>query len=61
MGHYVCTGGCGMVSDVPGTCQANDCIKYHTPLTVCYCTDGAHQEAFENPNAIATEEQTREM
>lgn len=31
--RYVCTGGCGGVSDVPGVCQATTCAKHGQPLT----------------------------
>ena len=45
--HYVCTGGCGGVSQVPGVCQAPDCSKHNHQLVECNCTDGKHAEAFE--------------
>jgi hypothetical protein len=60
MAHYVCTGGCGEVSDYPGTCDAKNCIKYHLPLTLCHCEDGMHREALENPNISASEQVTHE-
>jgi len=44
--HYVCTGGCGGVSDEPGTCQAENCKKHNQPLNECHCEDGEHGEAF---------------
>jgi hypothetical protein len=53
--HYVCTGGCGGVSDHPQVCEAKTCIKLGKPLTVCHCTDGLHKEAFEQPNVTAEE------
>ena len=31
--RYVCTGGCGGVSDVAGVCQATTCAKHGQPLT----------------------------
>jgi hypothetical protein len=61
MTHYVCTGGCNWVSDLPATCQSKDCIKYHLPMTVCHCENGLHQEAYENPNNTATEQGTQEI
>lgn len=42
--HYICTGGCEGVSEQPGTCQAQTCLKYGEPLTECSCIDGRHQE-----------------
>jgi len=42
MTHYICTGGCGGVSETEGTCQAEDCSKHNEPLTNCDCTDGKH-------------------
>ena len=50
MTHYICTGGCGEYSETPGTCNNQNCIKYHQPLTVCRCSDGHHEEAYEHPN-----------
>lgn len=47
MSHYVCTGGCGGVSPVPGACQANGCPKHEHPLIECDCEDGEHKEVFE--------------
>jgi hypothetical protein len=42
MTHYICTGGCGGVSGVPGTCQAITCPKHGVPLEACDCADGRH-------------------
>jgi len=42
MTHYICTGGCGGSTDVPGVCQAETCPKHGAPLTACDCTDGEH-------------------
>ena len=47
MTHYVCTGGCGGVSETPGACQDGSCVLHGHPLTECNCTDGQHKEAFE--------------
>ncbi|MCI0533392.1 hypothetical protein L0Y49_04200 [bacterium] len=30
--YYVCTGGCGGVSDVPKNCESETCAHYHMPL-----------------------------
>jgi hypothetical protein len=58
--HFVCTGGCGGVSDEAGTCQMQDCMKYHAPLTACHCQTGKHEEAFSNPNNTRPEQGTHE-
>ncbi|MFA6365441.1 MAG: hypothetical protein WCW78_03510 [Candidatus Paceibacterota bacterium] len=42
MKHYICTGGCGGVSDKPGVCQTKICPKHGKPLEECDCTDGKH-------------------
>ena len=42
MTHYICTGTCNGVSDVPGTCQAKDCPKHEEMLQSCDCVDGKH-------------------
>lgn len=48
--HYICTGGCGGVSDKPGVCQAEGCSRHEHPLTSCDCTDGRHKEVFAKEN-----------
>ncbi|MDR3642507.1 MAG: hypothetical protein P4L74_02655 [Candidatus Doudnabacteria bacterium] len=48
MTHYVCTGGCGGVSDTPGVCNAESCSLHGQPLKECNCTDGLHKEAFDS-------------
>src|SRR3989344_3060982 len=40
--HYICTGGCGGVSETPGVCQAELCPLPGKPLVSCDCTDGKH-------------------
>ena len=60
MTHYVCTGGCGGVSEDPGTCNNKSCMKYHNFLSVCHCTDGRHAEALEHPN-VATDSKDQEQ
>jgi hypothetical protein len=46
MTHYVCTGGCGGVSDKPGVCQTASCPLHHHELKPCDCTDGKHAALF---------------
>lgn len=60
MTHYVCTGGCGGVSEQPAACQMKDCIKYEQAMAVCHCTDGQHAEAFANPNRTGAEQPTHQ-
>lgn len=60
MTHYICTGGCGENSEHAGTCDRQDCMKYHSPLTACHCENGLHAEAFGNPNKTTTEEKTHQ-
>ena len=45
--HYICTGNCQGVSQVPGTCQTEDCDRYHEKLLECNCTDGKHKMVLE--------------
>ena len=40
--HYICTGGCGGVSETTGVCQAEDCPDHGKPLKECGCSDGKH-------------------
>lgn len=47
MEHYVCTGECRGVSDVPKMCGALGCHKKEKPFTECNCEDGKHADAFE--------------
>lgn len=42
MAHYICTGSCEGVSDRPGVCKTEGCIKEGQPLESCECTDGEH-------------------
>lgn len=42
MSHYICTGGCGGVSETPGVCKTEECSKEGKPLEFCDCTDGEH-------------------
>jgi hypothetical protein len=61
MTHYICTGGCGTVSEHAGTCDVRDCMKYHNLLTVCHCQDQNHDEAYGSPNKVISEEGTHEI
>jgi len=45
--HYICTGGCGGVSETPGVCQAEGCADYGKDLKECSCTDGFHGQGTE--------------
>ena len=47
MKHYVCTGECRGVSDVPKSCEASGCHKKGVPLVPCECGDEKHDEVFE--------------
>ncbi len=47
--HYICTGGCGGVSDKPGTCQAETCPKHGMPLDRCECKDKKHEVKAKQP------------
>lgn len=40
--HYVCTGSCGGVAEMPTVCGAEGCDKHGKPLVECKCDDGAH-------------------
>jgi hypothetical protein len=40
--HYVCTGGCGLVSNEPGKCTTAGCYRHRNPLTECKCKNGKH-------------------
>lgn len=54
MRHYICTGGCEGVRELPGSCQAEDCDKHLEPLEACDCADGKHGGAFD---AVPEEEE----
>lgn len=46
--HYVCTGGCGGVTDKPNsTCQVEGCPLHKHPLVPCSCKDGKHTAVLE--------------
>ena len=40
--HYVCTGGCQLVSPTQSKCMSSDCPRVRNPLTICECTNGKH-------------------
>ena len=42
--HYVCTGGCGFVSEDGGRCKIGDCYRYRNPLTTCNCKNNKHKD-----------------
>ena len=44
--HYVCSGGCGFVSNTPGKCYTPGCYRFRNPLTECQCKDGMHQDVI---------------
>ena len=46
MKHYVCTGECGGVSDIPGVCGITTCSNFDHDLMECNCTDGKHLGAL---------------
>lgn len=43
MSHYICTGGCGGVSEEAGVCQSEGCVKNSQPMTECNCSDSMHE------------------
>jgi hypothetical protein len=44
--HYVCSGGCGLVSNERIKCNTPGCYRNRNPLTECRCRDGLHQEVI---------------
>ncbi len=42
--HYVCSGGCGTVSDNSGVCMSEGCPKQNQPLVACSCRDDKHRD-----------------
>lgn len=46
MSHYICTGGCGGESSIPGVCQTEGCKKEGEPLLACGCEDGLHESVI---------------
>ena len=51
MDHYVCTGECNGVSEIPLSCQLSSCSEHNHSLVFCDCTDGKH-EGLERPALI---------
>ena len=47
MDHYICTGGCGGVSDVAKACETEGCPKKGQPFEECGCADGSHEKKAE--------------
>lgn len=52
--HFVCIGGCGLVSDIQRKCATPGCWRARNPLGECDCTDGKHVEFFKiyNPQIL---------
>ncbi|MFS8158991.1 MAG: hypothetical protein ACMG6E_02035 [Candidatus Roizmanbacteria bacterium] len=44
--HYLCIGGCGLVSDVQTKCNSRGCWRARNPLELCQCIDGKHAEFY---------------
>ena len=42
MVHYICEGECKGVSDIPGSCQDQECSKHKESLKECNCNDSNH-------------------
>lgn len=42
MSHYVCSGDCRGVSEIPGVCQSADCLRHGQSLEECSCADSKH-------------------
>ena len=57
MTHYICTGGCGGVSDRPGVCDIEDCSKNGQELMPCGCEDGNHKDLISGENQEGQEEE----
>ncbi len=52
--HYVCIGGCGIVSDEQSKCSSQGCWRARNPLGECTCTDGKHIDFYKiyNPEIL---------
>lgn len=57
MEHYICTGGCAGVSDLPGVCHDPACPKVGQPLDACDCDTPKehHRHRTINTQAISTD------
>jgi len=42
--HYVCMGGCGLVSEQRVKCASLGCVRNRNPLSECKCVDGKHSK-----------------
>jgi hypothetical protein len=42
--HYICIGGCGLVSNEPMKCNILGCPRNRNPLSECQCEDGTHAD-----------------
>lgn len=60
MTHYICTGGCGAVTDAPSVCRTNDCHEYNHQLTPCDCADSQHYGKLKKSEAAPAEEVKQE-
>lgn len=58
MTHYICRGGCKGVAEVPGTCQATECLSHGKPLEPCNCRDGKHSVAEKEDSSQDSNEET---
>ncbi|PIR79970.1 MAG: hypothetical protein COU25_02660 [Candidatus Levybacteria bacterium CG10_big_fil_rev_8_21_14_0_10_35_13] len=59
--HYVCTGGCGLVTNESGKCTSRGCVRNRNPLVVCKCKNGKHGILLTRnlPKGIPLPENTR--
>ncbi len=56
--HYVCTGGCGAVLEMPGACGDSSCLMYNMDLLQCNCEDGHHDKVLKAvPDDIAGDDE----
>lgn len=52
--HFVCIGGCGIVSEIQGKCITHTCWRARNPLGQCQCKNGKHTAFFRiyNPEIL---------
>jgi len=55
--HYVCIGGCGLVSDEQRKCNSQGCWRARNPLAECTCQDNEHTDFYKmyNPEVLERE------
>jgi hypothetical protein len=46
--HYICTGGCQGISEVPASCRMESCPRRGLELKECSCDDHNHWGAFQS-------------